>query len=233
MSKTETDASGPLLGNGYFQPYCLEILQTLLPSNGAGGDNGDRVRTVGLTSCHGGEGVSTLASNLAVAAAGARSGRVLLVDAHLAMPRLHALFGLARSPGLANVLAGHDAVKGTCRATRVANLSLLTAGESKGALRADGLSLEGLPDLLETVKQDYELVLLDLPPIEESAVPAALFQVIDGVLLVAESERVRQETLSRAGRILEYVGASVLGVVVNKQRRYIPRWLDHLLGAHP
>jgi capsular exopolysaccharide synthesis family protein len=215
-----------LPGNGHLQPYCREILHGLRNAR----NHATGLRTMGVTSSLGGEGVSTLAANLAIAAAENGTGKVLLVDTHLARPILHAVFGLPRSPGLVDLLRERPPVDLAHPVTGLPHLWLLTAGKTSNAAHAD-VDIASLPEHVESLKCAYDCLIFDLPPLEESVVPPTLFSLLEGVLLVTESERVQRRSLWRSKCALEGAGANILGVVVNKQRQYLPRWLDNILPA--
>ena len=182
------------------------------------------LRTLGLIGCAGGEGVSTVAVRLAVEAA--RTGRepVLLVDAHLRRPTVHRLLGVKTGPGLAEALRDGLPLGEILQPTSVARLTVLAAG----ATDADPAFLEetpGLDGLLETLKDEFGLIVLDLPPAAQSCATVGL---LDGVILVAAAERTGLESVRREKERLE-AQTRLLGVVLNQERHYLPAWLDRLL----
>lgn len=180
-----------------------------------------------ITSCQRGEGVSTVATHLALAAA-ADGLRVLLVDANLANPSLHRMFGVVPRPGLSEALVDAEAVPTCVQSSGTPNLSLLTAGA-----HADGAQLlfhrRRFEELMQTLRVDFDLVLVDMPPAEKSNPTADTVGMTDGVLLVIESERVRWEVALRTRELLERAGGNLLGVVLNKRHEYLPRWLGRMI----
>ncbi len=216
-----------LPGNGHLQPYCHEIFQGLRHwRDGAG-----RLRTIGVTSSYGGEGVSTLAANLAFAAAADGSGQVLLVDANLAHPTLHETFGFPQSPGFFEFLGGRPPADCAHRLVGTPNLALLTVGAMPDAIAGEAGNDRAFAKRIEVLTQTCGRVIFDLPPVAEDVFPPALPSLLDGVLLVTESERVQRQNLWRTKCALEGAGAQILGVVVNKQRQYLPQWLDNILPS--
>jgi Mrp family chromosome partitioning ATPase len=219
-------------GNGHLQPYCHEIFQGLRQLH----DDAGPLRAIGLTSSYGGEGVSTLAANLAIAAAASGAGKVLLVDANFVHPTLHTTFGFPSGPGFFEVLSSRSPCDCARRLAGTPNLALLTVGKIPDTIAVGAAGDPAFAPRIEALKQAYDQVIFDLPPAGEDVFPPALLSLLDGLLLVTESERVERQSLWRTKCALEGVGAKILGVVVNKQRQYIPRWLDNILPSrsyHP
>lgn len=80
----------------------------------------------------------------------------------------------------------------------------------------------------ERLREQYEWVILDSPPVAESPLAQALAPTVDGVALVLAAERTRYGTAAAARDALLDSGANLLGVVLNQRRRYLPRFLERL-----
>jgi Mrp family chromosome partitioning ATPase len=200
-----------------------EHFRALLPRLLGGHGGQAPLRTVGLTSCWPGEGVSTVAAHLAVAAAARAPRPVLLVDANLERPSAHRRFALRPAPGLADALlsGGPPAVQPSA----VPQLSLLVAGDV-GGRRAHAETSPHLTGLLQALQEDFGLVLFDLPPASGGPFAGRLAGLLDGTLLVVEAERARWQEAQREKELLAQAGANLLGAVLNKRRQYVPRWLQ-------
>jgi capsular exopolysaccharide synthesis family protein len=173
-------------------------------------------RTLGVTSCAGGEGVSTVAANLAICAA--RGGfRVLLVDANTANPSVARTFHVAPRPGLVDLLSGEAELDECRHATEIESLGVIPAGPAGDADTAD-LDWSRLAEVVAYLKPEYDLVVFDLPAADELSPCPFVAALLDGVLLVVESERTAGDTALRTKRQLELAGAKLLGVVLNKGR---------------
>jgi Mrp family chromosome partitioning ATPase len=186
------------------------------------------VRTLGLTSCSSGEGVSTVAASLAAEAAGIGREPVLLVDANVARPAAHKLLGVKAAPGLAEALRKGQSLPDFLQRCPVPGLSVLAAGQGD-ADPASVYRAPGLADLVDWLKKEFALVVFDLPaaaPPNPAADRVAGF--LDGVVLVVEAERTLVETVRQAKERLEGQ-TRLLGVVLNKRRQYIPEWLGRFL----
>ena len=185
------------------------------------------LRTLGLTSCAGGEGVSTVAAQLACAAASSGLGRVLLVDANLARPSVHHLFALESWPGLAEVLLEAVPVGDLIQPTGVANLAVLAAGRVGERLSRLHAALEETP--LEALQEGFDLIVFDLPATTAGPSTARLAARLGGAMLVIEAESTPSDSALREAELLAQAGVRLLGVVFNKQRQYVPSWLNRHL----
>ena len=206
--------------------YCQTLLARLPWSNGA--DRSRHLQTLGLTSCYSGEGVSTVAAQLAVTAAGRGQQRVLLVDANLARPGVHRTFGVDLQPGLAEILSDPEGLPAAIQPTGVAGLSVVAAGmpeESPG----EALDCAALAGVLDRLRADFDLVIFDLPPSGQTGSATRLAALLDGLVMVVEAERVRWEVAQRTSELLRRAGVRLLGAVLNKRRQHVPNWLYRTL----
>jgi capsular exopolysaccharide synthesis family protein len=167
-----------------------------------------------------------VAANLAVALAQAGK-RVVLVDANFQGPSLHRLFGVPAGPGLAEVLTGTAGPEHAVRPTAVPGLGVLPWGAGPRA-SAELLCSPRFEELLATLREEHDLVLLDTPPLPAVADAAAVAARVDGVLLVVRVARTPRPEARRARDVLATVGASVFGVVVNDVRGR-----EHYQGPRP
>lgn len=195
--------------------------------------NPDReFRSVLVTSPAIGEGKTTIAWSLAASAAAAGT-RTVLVEADLHRPRIAERAGALPSPGLSEVLRRErwigkviqslpiapDGGNGTAAAT----LDVIVAGSHTPA---PGELLEGdeMRRCIESLESEYELVVIDTPPISRVADAIPLLAQADGVLVVVERGRTTRDEMIELDEQLRSLGASVLGIVAN---RVSPR------GRHP
>lgn len=168
-----------------------------------------------LTSPGLGEGKSTTCANLAVTLA--QAGRsVLLVDCDLRKPAQHRLFGVANSPGLVDILAGARSLQGGWQGP-LDGLKLVPAGHVPPN-PSEILSSRRFAEFLARVRQEFDYVLLDTPPVCAVSDPAIVAKQGDGVLLVMDFQNTSKRPLRQALDILDGVGANVIGTVTNKVR---------------
>ncbi|MFQ6036728.1 MAG: GumC family protein, partial [Sedimentisphaerales bacterium] len=185
-------------------------------------------RVLAITGSHDKEGVSTVAANLAATLARPGDGQVLLIDADLRHPCVHQIFEARLSPGLADVLTNGQSSEAAFVSSPVQNLRILSAGTVDGN-PLEMFDSEEFTKLLHSLKKDYRFVVIDLPAVNEASWTVRLARLCDGVGLVVEAERSRWEVVQRTKELLIESNANVLGVVINKRRFYIPKWLYRTL----
>lgn len=188
----------------------------------------ERARVIGLTSSVRREGVSTVATHLALAAAARGEGPVLLVDANFAQPTLHQWFDLELNPGLADVLSSTDDLTALCQATAIPSLQVMAAGamnmrspESTGRL----LASDALSEVCQRLAEKFATVIVDLPSLQADPMAIRMAPLVDGVVLLIEAEHTSADTVRYSHDLLLASGSRVLGTVLNKQRSTLPRWL--------
>lgn len=172
------------------------------------------LRTILVTSSGPGEGKSTTVANLAITMA-QMGTRTLLVDSDLRRPVLHSIFSLQRAPGLTNYLAGNVPLGEIVQPTPMENLSLLTCGILPPN-PSELLGSKKMKKLLEELKDRFEIILFDSPPVIAVTDAAVLSTLLDGVVLVASSGSTTRDALIRANSLLENVKGRLLGGVLNK-----------------
>lgn len=161
------------------------------------------------------EGKSTTCANLGVTLAQADK-KTLLLDCDFRKPVLHKVFGLRNVWGIVNVLAGERKLEEVWQEPLL-GLNVVTVGPVPPN-PAELLSSQRFAEMLKRVRQDFDYVLVDAPPIELVSDPAILATQGDGVLLVLDAQKTRKGAVRRSTRSLEAVGANVLGTVMNNVR---------------
>lgn len=173
----------------------------------------DEHKVVQVTSPRAGEGKSTVVANLAVSMAQAGK-RVLLIDADFRQPSLQRLFGTAVSIGLVDVLAGEAELADAILPCDEPGLQLLPCGRVPSN-PAELLTAQRFPEILEQLRQQYDLVLVDTPPVLAVSDACAVAPRVDAVLLTIRISRQGRLETQRAMEMLDAVDANILGVVVN------------------
>jgi capsular exopolysaccharide synthesis family protein len=158
------------------------------------------------------EGKSTVSANLAAAVAQSKR-RVLLIDGDLRNPSQQILWQVSNQVGLSDILSDRanlaDAVS-----RPIENLSLLTTGQTK----SNPLTLldsQEMADLIEEAKRNYDVVIIDAPPLLVTADVLTMGKMTEGILLVSRIGVVEKESAQAARASLENSGQKVLGLVVN------------------
>jgi capsular exopolysaccharide synthesis family protein len=171
--------------------------------------------TLLVTSAEPRAGKSTLAANYAgISALGGE--RVLLVDADVRNPAQHAIFGASRSPGLVEFAASRSPLADLVQTVSAPReLDLLTAGREV-ARASDVAHSPRVADLLAEASMDYDVVIVDSPPVLATA-EAEAFAAYDGVEIVFVVDREsRRRNVVKALRRLELIDSGIAGLVVNR-----------------
>jgi protein-tyrosine kinase len=187
--------------------------------------------SVGITSPKVGEGKTLIACNLAVSLAMGSQKNTILIDLNVANPLLHKIFGVPLAPGLTEAFNNNEI---HVSQTAVDNLSVLAAGKSiiphenlfhqahvhnstQGARLKPSLGLEQLPafrDIIYSLEQQYELIIVDMPAINSESVPNLFAQQLNGLIVVVRSGNTKREDVDL---MLQRVNENqVLGFVLNR-----------------
>lgn len=173
-----------------------------------------QLKSILITSSMPEEGKSTTTANLAITMA--ESGnRVLLIDADLRKSSIHKLFAVSNLKGLTNVLAEDVNYRELIKPGVAKGLDVLPGGP-KPPNPSELLGSQKMRDLMEQMKEDYDVVVLDTPPVLPVTDAAILASLVDGVVLVAAYGRATFDGLTQAKVQLENVGSKILGVILNQ-----------------
>ncbi len=172
------------------------------------------LKLVQVSSPNIGEGKSMTAANLAIAIA--QLGQtVILVDADLHQPTQHRYFQVLNNVGVTTALLGNlDQVDKMFKPTAIPNLHLLPSGPLPPN-PAELLGSKRMQELLESLKQKADIVVIDSPPVTVISDAVVLASRMDGVLIVFRSGKTRWENARNALSALKQVHARVLGAVLN------------------
>ena len=156
------------------------------------------IKTLAFTSANISEGKSTVTDNIAVVWANAGK-RVLLIDADLRRPTLHQTFNISNQQGLTTILTSDEAemdITNIIKETQIENLSILTCGPIPPN-PAELLNSERMQALVASMKDNYDVVILDVPPILAVSDTQALVSHLDGVVLVIREGQTEKAGLKR------------------------------------
>lgn len=170
-------------------------------------------KTILVTSSDKNEGKTTTVSNLAVSFANLNK-KVLLIDCDLRNASIHKMFKINNIYGLTDILAKDRAVDKCIQETELENLYVLTAGATPPN-PAEILSSEKMKNLIEDLKNMYDYIFIDTPPIGLVTDAGVLSSFTDGVVLVVKSESVEKKYLEETKKKLDAVDARILGAILN------------------
>ncbi|ADL51051.1 CpsD/CapB family tyrosine-protein kinase [Clostridium cellulovorans] len=172
------------------------------------------IRTLLVTSASKAEGKSTTTANLAITVA--QSGRkVLIIDSDIRKPYIHKLFSLPNKTGLTTVLTNQCDLMDAIQETEVDNLHILCGGK----IETNSHQLIGskkMSKLIDLVENNFDMVIIDGPPILLVTDSQLLANQVDGVLLVTCYGKTEKKALVKAKKTLDSVNANTLGVVITK-----------------
>lgn len=167
-----------------------------------------------FTSAEGGEGKTTVLSNLAVSFV--QDGKkVAVVDCNLRHPGLHTVFEVEGSHGLAAYLSGMEEAKDIAVFGNLANLAVIPAGIT-GISPPDLLGSERMTALLEELRASFDLILLDTPQAVEYSDARILAPMADGIIIVARHGRSKREAIRKLKTLMEQTGSKILGIAMNQ-----------------
>jgi capsular exopolysaccharide synthesis family protein len=176
-------------------------------------DNGRVIRTIAITSPAKGDGKSVNATNLALTMAQEFQRRIVLVDADLRHPRAHQLLGLTEGMGLADVLAGDVELDTVLVTLPEHNLAVLPAGIPPSH-PAELLGSAAMRRVIETLRQRYDRIVIDMPPASPLADAQILAPLVDGVVVIVRAGVTPRPAIERT--LAGFERNRVLGLVLNE-----------------
>lgn len=171
------------------------------------------LKTILVTSSIPGEGKSTNAANIGVVFA-QEGKRVLIIDGDMRKPTLHQTFKTFNKIGLSNVIAKKATYYEAVQETFIVGLNVITSGPIPPN-PSELLSSKVMEALLLDVKRDYDIIIIDAPPLLSVSDSQLLANKCDGTLLIVNAGVVKKEAVQKATAILSTSQARILGVVLN------------------
>lgn len=205
----------PLVARGQRREAFAEgyrVLRASLPAPQEG-----RGQVLVVTSTLAGEGKSLTSANLALTLAGGEE-RVLLIDADLRRPVLHALLRTRPVPGLVEAMVDEADAARAIRRLEGSRLCFLPCGSPLERSPADLLASGAMRSLIDRLRPQYDRIVLDTPPAGAIADALVLSRLADGVLVVAHSGKVARGELLHVLDRLAAAGAALWGVILNRAR---------------
>ncbi|OVE73621.1 hypothetical protein BVX94_03390, partial [bacterium B17] len=176
--------------------------------------SGKNAKILCFTSGSMGEGKSLTAFNMAYVAA-EQGDKVLLIDADLHRPRQHKMLNVSNNVGLANVLVDEIALDDAIFATPHANMHIMPSGKQAAGIHGL-LDNRRFPEVIKAVRDAYDVVIVDAPPIIGVSDTSIVVRETDAVLLVIQHRKYPKSVSNRARVIIENMGANLVGVTLNK-----------------
>jgi len=160
------------------------------------------------------EGKSLTTANLGISFAQGGK-RTLIIDGDLRRAIQHRFFDMDRKPGLTNYLYGDNELKDSIHPTNVNGLFLLTAGTSP-LNPAELLASHQMKDLVAKVREEFDIVLIDSPPIMICSDPLVMAEAADGIIVIAKVESTKIRAIEHAATIIQRLNIDLAGVILNQ-----------------
>lgn len=175
--------------------------------------NTESLKSILITSSAPQEGKTTIAVNLAGSFAQSKK-KVLLIDCDLRKPSVHKLFEANRTPGLIDYLIGNAKFDEVLAVSKLSNLNYITAGTIPPN-PAEMLDSQEMRNFLKQMRGQYDLIILDSPPIIAVTDSEILTSMVDGTILVVSSENTEIEMMERSVELIRRENTQFLGTVLN------------------
>ncbi len=172
-----------------------------------------KLKVITITSSAPAEGKTTVAANIAISFA-ENGKKTLLLDSDLRRPTIHKRFKLPNSVGFVNIIVGNASKEDAIQKNIVRNLDILTSG----IIPPNPSELIGSnknKNLLESLKEEYDVIILDSPPLLAVTDAQILTTISDGTIIVVKHGSTKKDELERSKELLEKVQGNILGVVLN------------------
>ncbi|MED4281712.1 CpsD/CapB family tyrosine-protein kinase [Priestia megaterium] len=174
------------------------------------------IKTIVVTSSGAEEGKSTTTSNLATVYA-QQGLNVLLIDADLRKPTGHYTFRLENHIGLTNVLTRQSTLAQAVQESEIPHLSVLTSGPIPPN-PSELLASAQMAELLKEMKEQFDMIIFDTPPILAVADAQILANQVDGTILVVSSGKTEKDAALKSKELLSNAQGKLLGVVLNNRK---------------
>ena len=172
----------------------------------------NKYQTLVVTSANPGEGKTTVAGNLALVLAQGES-KVLLVDCDMRRPSIHKLFKISNTYGISDLLVGNKKLESVANKYND-NLSIVPAGKIPPN-PAEMLASKAMTAFLEEMKNYFDYIVLDTPPLQAVTDAQVLSTKVDGSLIIIRAGVTKKEAINNAVSIIKKVKGNIIGTVLN------------------
>ncbi|MCP3951309.1 MAG: CpsD/CapB family tyrosine-protein kinase [Desulfobacterales bacterium] len=182
------------------------------------------VKTILVTGGDRKNGTSTNAIGLAKIFSRDNQNKVLLIDANMRSPILHKVFNIENKNGLSSL--SENGNRKISLLNQVGNSSLYIVPVGKMIpVTMELFESSSFDTFLTKMKNDFDYIIIDSPPVNGCAETLMIAKMADGIILVLESEKSRQHVATKAKQLIDESGVLFIGVIINRRKYYIPKWI--------
>lgn len=171
-----------------------------------------------------GDGATTTALNFANALAQDRRLNILVIEANFRTPILHEMFNVDPANCLTNLLPDKDMADCSIKKVESENLYVIAIG-SKLDWPVSLFGSQRFWEFLNRMRTEFDYIILDGPPLPSFTESKVICNKVDGVVMVIEAGKTRKQVALRAKKDIVEAGGKFLGVVLNKRKYHIPKWI--------
>jgi capsular exopolysaccharide synthesis family protein len=188
------------------------------------------IKAVVITSAINNEGKSISAANLAISMAqDLNKKKILLVDADLRKSKIHKYLGLNPEIGLSDILSdGNDAQDALITIKGIENLTIMPAGKAPKN-PAELLGSLKFRNLLSQLKEKFDYIILDTPPVIPVTDAGIVGSEVDGVVMVIQAGRTQKGVIAHGEGLLRQANAKLLGYIVTNIQYHVPAYIYRYL----
>jgi capsular exopolysaccharide synthesis family protein len=182
------------------------------------------IKTIMFTSSVSGEGTSTTTVGFASSLTESYQLKVLLIDLNFRKPGFHKFFEIDEKQGLMDVFCDTNGIESFLTGMNCGNLYVVTRN-SHFSTSTSIFESGWFARFLKRVRESFDYVIIDAPPVTSFVDAQIIGCLVDGVILILESGKTRRQVALKAKKEIEAAGGKLLGVVVNKRKYRIPKWI--------
>ncbi|SFN11038.1 tyrosine-protein kinase family protein [Thermodesulforhabdus norvegica] len=188
----------------------------------------NELRLIGLTSTHRKEGVTTVTSMLVQGLDKYPTKKLLLVDAALHNPKIHALFGTNQQPGFTDLIS-KDSLDPQEAILPVGDTEIMVMPSGAVDLKSTAPFLTRVQQILDALRDKFDMVVIDLPPAGDFPEFVPLMSLLDGIVYVVEAHRTRTKAIRTVLGRLRSSKVNIIGGVLNRKKYYIPKFIYEMI----
>ena len=188
------------------------------------GYRADSIKTIMFTGTSHKCGTTTTAVSLGTMLAKEAGYKVLLVDANIRNPGLHSVFNTELNGGICELIGGKTDKTFQFKQIGPAKLYFVPCGVFSGGTKKH-FDSPRFESFLNLAREKFDFVILDAAPIGNYPDPQTICSKVDGVVMVITAGKTRRQVAQRVKKEVEDSGGTILGVVINRRKYYIPQWI--------